>query len=261
VRGVVTFDDGSPGQGADVYLVALPEKYFALPVNSLHTTCDVEGSFSYADVPIGRYMVWAETKTHTTLQRFLQGHQLEVKAEGQTAECKLNLKPGCSFQVTVLDNESKKPVPNAMIKFGWTDIDRMYVTDQNGRTDFGGLSESEWYFVVTADGYVMNDRKLGVQPLGTKSELVFELERGSVVKGVVVDEQDRPIEAVKVFFNYPVTAMRPSLGFATTNSEGEFDSPTLPVSEKLVLRTWNEDLPETTIELTLDPTAPPSRCE
>jgi hypothetical protein len=257
VRGLITFEDGTSGAEADVYLVALPEKFFTLPVNSLHTTCDAQGNFSYTDVPIGRYMVWAETKTHTSLQKFLQGHRLEVKADGQPVECKLNLRTGCSYHVTVLDAETKKPVPNAIIKFGWTDLDRKYVTDLDGRTEAGGLSESEWYFVVTADGYVMNDRKLGVQPLGSKSELIFELQRGMIVKGVVVDEQDRPIESVKVFFDYAVTSMRPSLGFATTNDEGEFVSPTLPVSEKLALRTWHEDLLETKSELTLDPTAPP----
>lgn len=202
IRGTVTLANGQPANAASVYLWKRVSGGVSLPIESFSTKTDAKGAFHFSKVENGKYIVWAETRTQTNLDGFLKGYSLELKTEEDYQKSiELKTHESCRYTVRTVSKETGMPVPGAHISFGWTDIPRDYVTNADGLVGISGLAKNDWYFVVRADGFGMEQRKVPAQPNDAKVDLVFELGPGTKVKGSVVDEEGMPVVGAKLYAN------------------------------------------------------------
>lgn len=230
VSGVVTLPDGKPASQANVYLLRrMDGESITLPTHPEVARTDVSGRYVFDTVQVGMYQLWAETTQFTSLEKKLQGKRIEVgDGYDSNQQFNLTLHEGCRYVVNVIDKASRKAIEGADISFGWTDIERNYKTDAMGLVEIAGLAIDEWYFVIRADKYAINYRKLPQLPLGSKTELDFELDPGAALHGVVQDTSGKPIVGAELFANESQPAMTPGLGRTTSDREGKFRFPSLP---------------------------------
>jgi hypothetical protein len=229
ISGTVTLPDGKPANEATVYLLPSVKGARTLPTHPLRAETDANGKYVFDDVDKGSYRLWSETNELTSLEEKLQGMKIEL-AQAQEADMSfdLSLHEGCRYAVTVLDKANRQPVSGAEISFGWTDIDRGYTTSQQGFIEIAGLAIDEWYFVVKAKNYSVSYRKLPKQPLGSRTELVFELEPGSTLTGTIHDETGNAVHGAKVGASEVVPSMTPGLGRTETDRDGKYQLTSLP---------------------------------
>lgn len=251
ISGAVKLPNGEPAIGAKVYLVEKPERHFTLPVKTIIVHTDLKGTYAYENVKPGKYLVWAEWKSLTTLQKRLGGQKVEVADASVTVSSDLLLHEGCTYAVRVLDASTKEPIAKAKVSFAWTDIVRSYSTDDLGFVEIAGLAENEWYFVVEEETHAVYDHKIGVQPLGSRTELTFELNRGAILSGTIVDEAGAPVSRAKIHAGHSQVAMRPSIGSAVTDEKGHFSINSLPTLEALEIRLAADNFQSKTAQLTI----------
>jgi hypothetical protein len=233
VTGSIVMPDGSPTSGATVFLLESNGRSFRLPTHPLRTKTQPDGTFQFDNVPVGRHRLWAETAQFTTLVEKLRGTIIQVEAEppSEPSEIELNLHPGCGYDVAVHDAETGQPIPDARISFGWTDIDREYVTDENGIAKPRNLAMSDWYFIAQADGYATKFLKTSKQELGTVLPLRFDLDRGGKLVGILRDGDEQPVADTKVSISATSRGMEPGYGSTVTNAAGEFSFDGLPLDK------------------------------
>ncbi|WDQ18712.1 MSCRAMM family protein [Rhodopirellula sp. P2] len=197
------------------------------------TPSQSDGTFQFDNVSVGRHRLWAETDQLTTLPEKLRGVVLHVQAEppSDPSDIELKLHPGCGYDVTVHDLKTKQPIPGARISFGWTDIVREYITDDDGLAKPRNLAMSDWYFIVRADDYATKFLKTSRQELGTVLPLRFDLEPGGELTGVLRDGDEQPVADAKVSISSSSAAMEPSYGSTVTNAAGEFELDNLPLGK------------------------------
>ena len=238
VGGRVLSSDGKPTLGAKVYLLRIPEAHYTLPTKPLMATTKEDGRFLFKDVEPERYQVWAENDDSTTLSRSLSGKRVRVEhvAPESTDPLVLELHPGCGYDVTILDAETKKPIKDARITFGWPDIAREYVTDASGKSKIRQLSSNDWYFVVEAKGYGTEFLKTSKQDIGTVLPVQIELGKEGALKGTVNDDTGKPIAGAEVWFSLTEIIMSPSYGKVITNERGEWTMSGLPLKRKISVR-------------------------
>lgn len=233
VAGKVLLPDSNPSAEAIVFLLESNGGSFRLPTKPLTTQTKSDGTFQFNDVPTGRYRVWAETDQLTTLQEKLRGVVVQVETEppSDASDIELKLHPGCGYDVAVHDSETKQPIPNAKISFGWTDIVREYTTGKDGVAKPRNLSVSDWYFIAKADGYATQFLKTSKQELGTVLPIRFDLNPGGKLTGVLRDGDEQPVADAKVSIVAASRGMDPSYGSTVTNEAGEFSFEGLPVGK------------------------------
>lgn len=253
VSGQVLSPDGEPAAQATVYLLANPQQgYFTLPVRTQSATTDADGRFTFESVKSGGYRLWAEKGPYTTLHQKLKGHEIRV-GNGELEPVQLRLHEGCAYRVTVLSAETGKPVPDAHITFGWTDIQREYRTNQQGIAEIRGLARDDWYFVIKAEGYAMEAKKIPPRPLGSQTELEFRLSPGSEIRGVVKDEQGKPLAGVEVSADDATISLSPTIDRVVTGEDGGYILRNIPRGTPVRILTDKEGYKRRRQELTLAP--------
>lgn len=241
ISGTVTLPDGRPANMATVYLLSSVKGARTLPTHPNRTETDANGNYVFEDVQTGAYRLWAETNELTSLEEKLQGMKIELTPSLDPSKSfDVSLHEGCRYAVTVLDKTNRQPIPDAEISFGWTDIDRKYTTSQQGFIEIAGLAIDEWYFVVKAKNYSVNYRKLPKQPLGSRTELAFELEPGSTLTGTILDETGNAVQGANVSAMEVVPSMTPGLGRTDTDREGKFRLTSLPRGTEIRLMVTSE---------------------
>ncbi len=242
ISGIVTLPDGKPANKATVYLLPSVKGAMTLPTHPNRTETDANGKYGFEDVQTGAYRLWSETNELTSLEEKLQGMKIELAPSPDPSKSfDLSLHEGCRYAVTVLDKANRQPIADSEISFGWTDIDRKYTTSQQGFIEIAGLAIDEWYFVVKAKNYSISYRKLPKQPLGSRTELVFELEPGSTITGTIRDETGNAVQGAKVSAADVIRSMTPGLGRSESDREGKYQLTSLPRGTDIRLSVTSEN--------------------
>ena len=68
--------------------------------------------------------MWAETDEYTTLDKKLGGARIRVEQNPPSPRPAIDLRlhPGCGYDVGIFDASGNRPIQNATISFGWTDM-------------------------------------------------------------------------------------------------------------------------------------------
>ena len=241
VRGAIVLPDQKPAVGSKVYLLKVNGGAYTLPTRPAVSETDSSGNYAFDDVKPGTYRIWAETTELTTLENKLEGKSVKVEADKSESVVDLSLHEGCRYNVKVITKEGAKPVANAMISFGWTDIVRSYKTDSEGLAKIGGLGRDEWYFVVKADGFATTYRKLPKQSLGSSTDLEFQLAPGCDLEGRVVNEKGTPLAGARVSAQETSASMTPGFGEAVSDESGRFLLKSLPQGDAIRLSAGKEN--------------------
>jgi beta-lactamase regulating signal transducer with metallopeptidase domain len=237
IGGLIQDPDGVPLAGATVYLLK-NDGSSGLPKHAAKTKTDQKGRYRYENVSPGTYGLWAESGKFTSLKSKWKNRRFRVTDESKGSdEIDLKLHVGCSYRVKVQSSVTGEPIENARITFGWTDIEREYKTGVDGVALIEGLSPSDWYFVVKADGLATQFRKTASQELGHTEFMQFDLDPGASFQVSLRDDNDDPVVGAKFWIDPADSGMTPNYDSKVTDANGEFVVKGIPVGEEVRLVT------------------------
>jgi hypothetical protein len=238
LTGLVTLPDGSPANGATVYLSHGTREYREI------ATTNTDGSYVFDDLEAGKYSIWAERNELTSLEERDQGKKFEL-AQARDAEksVDLSLHEGCRYAITVLDKSTRQPIADAKLTNSVMHLNRSYSTNQSGFVEIAGLPSNEWSFALKAATYARCVRSLPKQPLGSRTDVVIELEPGSTLTGTIRDKEGKGVNGVKVFIAeiLPGGISTVGLGGTETDQEGKFELNSVPWGTEFQLTAVSEN--------------------
>ncbi len=249
LSGIVRLPDGSPASNATVYLSVLGTwKYREI------ATTNADGKYFFDGVETGKYTVWAELDELTSLEERYQGMKFEI-AQSQDAEKSfdLSLHEGCRYAITVLDKSTRGPIVDVKFTFRSTGLKRNYSTNQNGFVEIAGLASNEWSFALKAATYANTILTLPKKPLGSRTEMVIELEPGATLTGTIRGKEGNGVNRVKVSIAeiLPGGFTRGGLGGTETDQEGKFELNSVPWGTEFQLQAASENHIRLTQRLTI----------
>ena len=151
-----------------------------------------DGSYAFEHLPPGKYHLKAEKDGRFT--RRLPEYDIQIDP-GAKMSVDLVLVPGGTFELTVVDRESKKPIAGAEVVFTEPESLRR-ITDAEGKVVLSGLGYEGTEYQIVAEGYARQMRwsqfRAETEP-GKHSEKTIELAPEKVITGKVVDKEERPL--------------------------------------------------------------------
>ena len=232
VRGAVVLAENNQAvEGATVFLLRRPKGSFTLPTRPLRSTTDGNGAFQFDDVAPGRYLVWSEKNSWTSLEKKLGGQQVQLALDAAAEPLTLKLREGCRFNVAVRSKVSGQPLPGAAVTFGWTDIEREFVAGDDGMVRIVGLAPGEWFLKICAPNHAMQFRRTKKTGLGSLTELSVDLAIGGEVVGILTDEDNKPIANARITVNDADYSAMQAYGRVQTDDRGRFRVPHVPRHE------------------------------
>jgi len=204
-----------------------------------------EGRFEFRDVPPGVYVV--------SLQQYGQSPvygeptaPITVPAGGRVADVKLPLKRAVAVRGIAVDNRDKKPVKGVTLRFNTVEssVRRPYgadeTTDENGRFAAyvrpGKLLIEPW---LTPPGFLPARGDDPPEPIDAEHDIepIVEIERAVEVRGVVVDENRKPVPDAELHLIVPRRGFRydpPTM--ARADASGAFVLKDVDPADNLPLR-------------------------
>ncbi|MGE3174414.1 MAG: carboxypeptidase regulatory-like domain-containing protein [Planctomycetota bacterium] len=208
VRGIVLGVDGAPVAGAAVslrpglnaFLGQLTDRKYRW----LETATDQDGRFDIPGVPTGNGYTASASAPTIALE---EQHGIGVQA-GQVTEVVLRGHQGAVVSGRVFD-PAGEPVVGANVAMIYLDISRVLFsadgrseplrTDEDGRFSLRPVAAGRVAFVAAADGLAPSSiAELAVVDGGVYPDLELRLGDGTTVRGIVVDDEDRPIAGAAV---------------------------------------------------------------
>ncbi|HMJ88654.1 MAG TPA: carboxypeptidase-like regulatory domain-containing protein [Candidatus Acidoferrum sp.] len=190
-----------------------------------HTT-DGDGRWRAQNLPaelLHRIFVEASHTNFIGTQISMDGKP-QVEKELRAGTYKLALKRGLELRGHVVD-EQQQPVAGAQVAAGRKySRDRQETkSDEQGRFSFRNINEGSVLFSVMATGFAPDSKSHAVS--ATAGEIVFQLTKGSVVRGIVQNEAGEPVDGVRVSLaGTPGDPAYDHYSFSTvTGSDGRFE--------------------------------------
>ncbi len=151
---------------------------------------DAAGNFAFAELPPGRFTCMVEPDSRVT-PPWWKG---ELRADA-VCEHTFVLQRGITLRGRVLDAASRQPIAGASIGEGWF-LGRPVRSGADGAFALAGLAPGTAEVTCTADGFV---RTMLEEPIGeSDAKFDFELVRGAVVTGTLLDTHGKPAAGVYV---------------------------------------------------------------
>ena len=154
--------------------------------------------------------------------------------------------------VRVVEKVTGAPLANADIRT-YINGSRQYKADRNGtyRLRLGGATPEYMNLFARKPGYVGQSIRFdGTAGMELPSEFVFELEKGTIIGGVVQDTEGQPVAGATVSFSINDDQGQNELGMdvryeGTTNGQGRWTCTTVPADlAEVYLRVKHPDLAE-----------------
>lgn len=256
VNGIVKNPDGEVVSSATVFLYRANQSgsySLSRDPEPLSAMTDSQGRFAFDDLEPGKYCVWAEGEGLNSAQSVLNGKEVVVsETENLDEQVELQLAVACNYQITVVDAESKEPIPETEITLAYADAPRKFQTDENGVATLSGLPACDWYFVAKAKGFAVAHLSTSKQEVGTTTKLRFELQKGSGVFGELIDQFGKPVSKATIYVSNESQAMAVPYGKTETDDEGMYSLDGLPVDEKLRIQISKPDHEFATFHVVLE---------
>ena len=154
---VVRKDGGDAVGGAEVVLLPPPPKGqdFYIGKRPLRRVmADLKGTFTFDGLAPGRYGVWANSGKLTSRSRQARGEVVVLPESGQQPKpVELRLVAGVRVTVRVKEKATGKPIPDATVQPGWSDLVDDFKTDRDGQVQAQPLTPERWLLEVWADGF------------------------------------------------------------------------------------------------------------
>jgi beta-lactamase regulating signal transducer with metallopeptidase domain len=196
---VVHGDGGAAAPAAEVVLLPPPPKGqdFYIGKRPLRgTTTGGDGAFSFDGLSPGRYGVWANLGKLSSRHRQAHGVVAIVPESGVAPKpVELRLVPAVRVTVRVKERATGKPIPNATVQPGWSDLIDDFTTDRDGQIHAQPFTPERWLLEVWADGFAKDSRWLNLEN-GADAEAEFLLDPGGDLEGVVRDPAGKPVAGV-----------------------------------------------------------------
>ncbi len=232
ITGRVVRDAGrNPVGGAEVVLLPPPPKgqneyYGKLPLR--RTTADVKGTFSFDGLAPGRYRVWANLGKLTSRPRHIRGEVVILPESGEAPKAvELRLVPGVRVTVRVKEKATGKPIPNATVQPGWSDLVDDFTTDRDGQVQAQPFTPERWMLEVWADGFAKESRWLNLEN-GSDAEVEFLLEPGGDLEGIVRDPSGKPVSGVGL--SIFLEGSNQQFAYVETDAGGRYQLDHLPLN-------------------------------
>jgi hypothetical protein len=235
ITGVVTdATTGAAVPDAEVRMFPRTETLRARPqVQLTRVRTDAGGKYRFENVAPGEYLVYAVEGTRASRSKPLGQAKALVAADGSSSPVDLKLAEACSLKVRVISEETGQPIPRALVRLRWTDLDDNARTDQDGIALVHGLPRSAHYIEAMALGF--QEKELIQVLKDPLTEVRLVLPPGGSMPGMIVDDQGKPVEGVRV-------TAAPSRGVArydetTSDKDGKFVLNYLPTSQPITIFT------------------------
>ena len=184
--------DGKPVAGAQVLLRS---------GGRVMTTSDEAGRFRFENVHGYKhgYTLWAHRGNLVTEKVPV----FEIPSEGRRAvtfkPLRLEMKPGKQARFIVRSRETRQPIAEAAIRFGYPDR-RNVPTDRDGVATVEGLLSEKYDVIVEAVGYARHPQQIDLREAQAVTENEVALVPGGEVRGVVLDEEGKPVADAAVAY-------------------------------------------------------------
>ena len=220
---VVHGNGGTAAAAAEVILLPPPPKGqdFYIGKRPLRgTTTDAKGTFSFEGLSPGRYRVWANLGKLTSRPRQARGEVVILPESGEAPKpVELRLVPGVRVTVRVKERATGKPIPNATVQPGWSDLIDDFITDRDGQAQAQPLTPERWLLEVWADGFAKDSRWLNLEN-GSDAEAEFLLDPGGDLEGVVRDPAGKPVSGVGL--SIFVEGSNQQFAYVETSADGRY---------------------------------------
>ncbi|OAI54100.1 hypothetical protein AYO47_03600 [Planctomyces sp. SCGC AG-212-M04] len=253
ITGVVTdATTGAAVPDAEVRMFPRTETLRARPqVQLTRVRTDASGKYRFENVAPGEYLVYAVEGTRASRSKPLGQAKAAVAADGSSSPVDLKLAEACSLKVRAIAEETGQPIPKALVRLRYSDLDDNAQTDEDGIALIHGLPRSAHYIEVMAPGFQLKELIPVLKAPLTEVRLV--LPPGGSMPGTVVDDQGKPVEGVRV-------TAAPSRGVArydetTSDKDGKFVLNYLPTLQPITIFTSMTGYDEVTETFSLN-TAP-----
>ncbi|MHC4846599.1 MAG: carboxypeptidase regulatory-like domain-containing protein [Planctomycetota bacterium] len=223
VRGIVTDPEGTPLEDVGIGIVSnfdpwmvFDNKARMVEVKGVETGED--GRFDVLRVPAGMKLVLVAAAEDTPWQPVQV--DLSQLQPGEDREVEVSMVLGASIAGTVVDVDGQ-PVPGARVALQKLDISLTALnaafedimsdnerTDGEGRFAFTGLPDGAYKIVLSEDEYRRaKSERIEVEGGDSFADLVIVAESGLTLTGVVLDQDDEPVNNAWVQARKPVSMM------------------------------------------------------
>jgi len=221
--------------GADVTLLLPPppgQDHYMWPLPHRRAVSDAEGKFEFEGLPPGTYRVWANHEKLTSRRATLRGEQVVVPEVGEQPKAvELRMFPGVAVTARVKSQATGKPIPKAVVHFGWSDRKHdNFATDLDGCVTLQPLTRQRWFIEAWANGFARQSQWINLAS-GSDADLEFSLGPGGNIEGIVRDPMGNAISGVGV--SVREEGVRQQLVFVTTDDEGRYRLSNLPLDTPL----------------------------
>ncbi len=221
--------------GADVTLLLPPppgQDHYVWPLPLRQARSDADGKFAFEGLPPGTYRVWANHEKLTSRRATLRGEQVVVPEGGEQPKAvELRMFPGVAVTARVKSQATGKPIPKAIVHFGWSDLKHdNFATDREGCVTLQPLTKQRWFIEAWADGFARQSQWINLES-GSDADVEFSLGAGGDIEGTVRDPMGNAISGVGV--SVREEGDRQQLVYVTTDDKGRYRLTNLPLGTPL----------------------------
>jgi len=203
----VTAVDQKGGQPLKGVRIELKEKMAVTNSNGVVQFDDVMPSIKED------YQVQAEKKGYAAMH---QNVTVLPDLENSIFQVNFVMQPGGKISVTVMDEESGAPIPEAEIRVtGYPDYDEQKLGSQNGEAVFTHLALEEHYIQVSKEGYLSPERDVTARISANNLEhnIIIKMATGIKVKVLLRDKKTQAYVVGRVSLDGGIDKFAPSGSF------------------------------------------------
>ncbi len=214
LQGIVYSADGQPSKGATVWATIT----FANPRIVLETTTDAEGRFTLDLFGSYRWTVRARKGRQSGEANDRYG-QVQVEKDREPGPVIIRMAERGVLRGEILEAETGRPIPGGQL---WLDNAVLVTADERGEYEFQGLELGDHSLRVLC---LSRERLRVLYDTSLRPEALLDLrvQRAGKIRGVVLDEQGRPIPGARVYRATSGNALANKGWCEVTDLEGRFE--------------------------------------
>ena len=246
ITGIVLLPDGSPAAGADVFMST-----WVPPSHRTETKTDQKGRFVFTDFPHGLHRIVAKLDDLSSSQRW--GGRVTKVGE---PDLEINLGATSTLEVAVLDSNTGKPIPYAIVEVSRWFPNWQQTANGAGVAVFAKLPRENWEVTVKAKGFALKQQEVVVNEAQTQITISLS-DPGADLFGQVTNEQGKPVARANVHVSTADerVTMRPFHQQLRTDEQGNYRFKSLPTHKKLLTRLSKDGFeePSSSVILQVEP--------